>query len=534
MRSATVRRITAAMVVLAAAGTACQPGDRAERGETLIVGVRSDFRGFNPITTGDYYGLEIVNYALFTPLITYDADLEPAPHLADSWEMHGDTALTLRLRQDVRWHDGQPVTAHDVLFTFERAKDPAAASLLATAFLARVESAAIVDDYAIWFRLAHPHAQALENFAWAPAPRHLLENVAAAELVNAPFNRQPVGSGPFRFAQWLPNDRLVLDRNPDYPDALGGAPQAARVVFRIIPEVATLQTELLTGGIHVNLPLQPDQANQLRGQGAVEVLSFPGRTFHYVGWNHDRPPFDNPQVRRALTLAVNRQEIIESLLFGEGQPAVSTIPPWHPYAPRLDALPFDLAEAGRLLDQAGWRLPAAGGVRVNAQGQPLRFTLLASDDALRRAVVEVLNSQFRRLGVEADIRVTEFQTMLSLHRNRDFDAVFTNWVLDNFEVSSAPFSLFHSAQADIPQSPNRSSVRIPRLDRAIERGAAATTDGEAQDAWREYARILQEEQPVTLMFWTNELSAIRDGVQNVEMDPRGRLRTLHEWTIRGR
>jgi peptide/nickel transport system substrate-binding protein len=529
MRAAALVRRSLAVLALAAVA-ACEPG-AGDRGGTLVLGVRSDFRGFNPITTGDYYGLEIVNNALYVPLLGYDADLEPAPRLAESWDMHDDTAVTLRLRQDVRWHDGQPVTAHDVLFTFERAKDPAAASLLATAFLARVESAALVDDYAITFRLAHPHAQALENFVWSPAPRHLLEGVAAEELANAPFNRQPVGNGPFRFAQWLPNDRLVLDRNPDFPDGLGGPAEVDRIVIRIIPELSTLQTELLTGGIHAILPLQPDQAVQLRRQDGVEVRSFPGRTFHYVGWNHQRPPFNDPAVRRALTLAINRQEIIESLLYGEGEPAASTIPPWHPFAPNIDPLPYDPEEAGRLLDQAGWRLPAAGGVRQDAQGRPLRFTLLASDDPLRRQVVEVLNSQLRRVGVQTDIRVVEFQTMLAQHRGRDFDAVFTNWVLDNFEVSSAPFSLFHSAQADIEQSPNRSSVRSPRLDQAIERGAAAVSESDARSAWEQYVRILQEEQPVTFMFWTNELSAVRDGVGGVEMDQRGRLRTLTDWTV---
>jgi peptide/nickel transport system substrate-binding protein len=425
------------VLIAAAIVAGCPPAT--ERGGTLVAGVRSDFRGFNPITTGDYWGrVEIATHALYTPLLDYDDDLQPAPRLAESWEMHGDTAITFRLRRDVFWHDGQPVTADDVLFTFERAKDPATASLLATAFLARVRSAELVDSFTIRFRLEHPHAQALENFVWPPAPRHLLEDIPPADLPNAPFNRQPIGNGPFRFLHWRANDQLALERNPDYPEALGGPPVVDRIVFRIIPEVATLQTELLTGGIHINLVLQPDQANQLRNNPDVNVFSFPGRTFYYIGWNHEHPPFDDPNVRRALTMAINRQEIIDALLYGEGEPAVGTIPNWHEFAPNVEPLPFDLEQAGRLLDQAGWRTPAAGGIRTNAQGQPLRFTLLASDDALRRSVVEVLQSQFRRAGVQVDLNIVEFQTMLAQHRNREFQAVLTNWVLDNFELSAAP------------------------------------------------------------------------------------------------
>jgi peptide/nickel transport system substrate-binding protein len=145
-----------------------------------------------------------------------------------------------------------------------------------------------------------PHAQALENFWWAPAPRHLLENVAPAELRNAPFNRQPVGSGPFRFHSWRASEQLVLVRNDDFPDGLGGPAAADRVVFRVIPEASTLLTELLTGGIHVNIPLTPDQVRQVRDNQDTDLHSFPGRTVYYMGWNNARPPFDDPLVRRGL------------------------------------------------------------------------------------------------------------------------------------------------------------------------------------------------------------------------------------------
>jgi ABC-type transport system substrate-binding protein len=171
------------------------------------------------------------------------------------------------------------------------------------------------------------------------------------------------------------------------------------------------------------------------------------------------------------------------------------------------------------------------GMRRNAQGEPLRFTLVASDDALRRAVVEVLQSQLRRVGADAQVRIMEFQTMLQSHRGRDFDAVFTNWVLDNFKAASAPMALFHSSQADIEQSPNRSSVRDPRIDAAIERGAAATSEAEQRQAWQQFAQLIQQEQPVTFMFWLNEMSAVRTNVHGVEADPRGELRTIAEWVV---
>src|SRR5690606_32113973 len=123
----------------------------------------------------------------------------------------------------------------------------------------------------------------------------------------------------------------------------------------------------------------------------------------------------------------------------------------------------------QILEQAGWVDRNNDGVRENAQGQPLTFTILSSDDPLRRSVIEVLQNQLRRVGANAEIRVMEFQTMLQSHRERNFDAVFTNWVLDNFQIPSAPMSLFHSREAETPLSANRSTVSIPALDAVMER-----------------------------------------------------------------
>jgi peptide/nickel transport system substrate-binding protein len=523
--SGAARRV--ALLVLAAAAAAC--GDGEGRGGTVIVGMRSDFGGFNPLTSSSAYDMELNNYALFTPLVQYDDNLGIRPYLAESWDLQDDTAVVFRLRQDVRWHDGQPVTAHDVEFTFNMAKNPESASIIGSAFITEVASARVVDDYTIAFRFVRPHAQALESFWWAPAPRHLLQDVAPAELRNAPFSRRPVGSGPFMFGDWRANEQLVLVRNPDFPEGLGGPAAAERVVFRVVPEASTMLTELLTGSIHVDIPLTPDQVRQVRENADTDLFSFPGRTVYYIGWNNARPPFDDPAVRRAMAHAVNRQEIIDALLYGEGTLANSTVPPWHGANPEIEPLPFDPARAGQLLDEAGWTA-GSDGIRQR-QGQRLAFTILSSDDALRRAVVEVLQNQLRRVGADVQIRVMEFQTMLQNHRNREFDAVFTNWVLDNFQLASAPMALFHSSQADIAQSPNRSTVRIPRLDGAMERAALATDESAQRAAWRDVVQILQQEQPVTFMFWLNELAAARTNVHGIEMDPRGELQSIAEWAV---
>lgn len=520
--------MVACLLPLAACGG---DGGGGSGGSTIVVGKRSDFGGFNPITSDALYSMELMNYALFTPLVQYDEDLGVQPYLAESWEEQGDTAIVFRLRRDVTWHDGRPVTAEDVAFTFDMAKDPEAGSLIGSAFLSNVETAEVIDSFTVRFTYATPHAQALEDFWWAPAPKHLLEGVTAADMRNAPYNRQPVGSGPFRIVQWEANRQLVIERYPEFPQSLGGPAAAERIAFRVIPEASTMLTELITGGVHVDIDVLPDQVTQVQENDETELYSFPGRTVYYIGWNNERAPFDDPRVRRAMALALNRQEIIDALLYGEGQIATSTIPPWHPLYPEsVDPVPHDVAGAQQLLEEAGWTDADGNGVREK-DGQPLEFELLTSDDALRRSVVEVVQSQLRAVGAAVNIRTTEFQTMLTAHRGRDFDAVFTNWVLDNFQLASAPTALLHSENAAIENSANRSSVRIQQLDNLIERAASATDEADTRAAWADFTRILQEQQPMTFMFWLNELAAARAQVSGVEMDPRGELRTIRSWSL---
>lgn len=532
------RALLAAAIVLVGC-RAERPAEEVEAGEpqpggTVIVGMRTDFSGFNPITNTAVYTDEVMKYGLFTPLVQYDGDLDVVPYLAESWELEGDTAVVFRLRPDVRWHDGQPVTAEDVKFTFDLAKDPATGSLIGSAFLGEVASAEVIDEHTIRFDFVRPYAQALESFWWPPVPAHLLRGIPPAELRNAEYNRRPVGSGPYRFVEWRANDRLIIERNPDFPESLGGPPYLDRVVFRIIPEPATLMTELVTGGIQVDIPLTPEQTAQIERSPEFELFAFPGRTFYYIGWNTRRAPFTDARVRRAMTLAIDRQEIIDALLFGYGTPATGTIPPWHPlYPDDVDPLPYDPAEAAALLDAAGLADRNGDGVREDAQGRPFRFDLLTSDAPLNRSVAEVVQSQLRRVGVDARIRVLEFQTLLIQHRARDFDAVLTTWVLDNFQVASSPIALFHSRWADVPQSTNRSAYADPRADRLMDAGAAATDPDEAREIWREFTLLLQQEQPFTFMFWLDELAASSRRVRNVVMDPRGELLSMPRWWLAG-
>ncbi len=530
-----------ALLVLAGALVACggeRQGEQAgagpkARGGTVVVGMRDDFGPLNPVVNTDQYTDELIKYGLYTPLIQFDAKLNPVPYLAQSWDMTGDTGVVFHLRRDVRWHDGQKVTAQDVKFTFDLAKNPATASLLADAYLSKVDRAQVVDSFTVRFHFSHPHAQAIQDFWWAPVPQHVLAGIPPAQLRDADFNRHPVGSGPYHFALWEANDRLVVEREPSFPAALGGPPLLDRVVFRIIPEPATLETELLSGGVQVDVPLEPDQLQGVQQNSSLRIFAFPGRTVYFIAWNNQRPPFNDPRVRRALTLAIDRDQIRNALLRGHGQVAVSPIPPWSPLYPDVPPLPFDRAQAARLLAQAGWTVKGNAAFASNAAGQPLHFTLITSNRPFTLSVAQVVQSMLRQVGVQVDVRAIEFQTFLTQYKSRDFDAAFADWVMDNFQVASAPTALFSSALAAVPGSSNRAGVTSPRLDQLMARAAAETSDRAARSDWQAFVEELQAEQPFTFMFWYAELSAADKRVHGVVMDPRGQLLTMKDWWLTG-
>lgn len=500
-----------------------------QNGGMAVVAVTSDFSQFNPVVNTAFTTDDVIRFMLFTPLIQYDPHLKPVPWLAQSWEMT-DTAVVFHLRNDVKWHDGQPVTAEDVKFTFDLAKDSTSASLLGSAYLTMVKSATVVDPYTIRFSFVAPHAQAIDDFWWAPIPRHLLQNVSAAQLAQAPYNRQPVGSGPFRFAEWKPNQTLTLEANPAFPAALGGRPRLDRVIFRIIPEPTTMVTELVNRTTDViGWTLQPDQAVQVQSTPQVTLRHFPSREFTYIAWNGTRPPFDDPAVRRALGMATDRATIIKALMHGFAVPASGMIPSWSPMYTATEPLPFDPAQARQLLAQAGWRDTNGDGI-VEKNGKPLHFTLMVnSANRTHQDMAQVVQQELKAVGAQVEVRTEEFQSMLRQYKARDYDAVVANWSLDTFKVDPTP--LFSCAQAHVPNSSNRTGYCDPKADAVMERGLKETDPARARADWAEYSRIVQQDQPVTFLFWSEDMAGVGPRLQGVVMDARSKLADVHDWWI---
>ncbi len=521
-------RVALGCVILAATVASC--GDAApRRGGTVVIGAGSDLDHANPLVSVDAWTNEILRYALFSPLIRYGSDLEYEPYLARSWEMLGDTGVVFHLRDDVRWHDGTPTTAHDVLFTFQRARDPATGFPNADYF-ARWSGGEVLDSFTVRFRF-EPHSDPLAGWPFTPVvPRHLLEQYPPEQLRQVPFNRAPVGNGPFRFVSQRAGDRWVFEANPDHPEELGGPPLLDRVVWRVIPDNTAQITELRVGEVDLALQPAPEQVRALSERPGIRAVVKPSRQFSFVVWNALRPPLDDPRVRRALAMGLDRGRILEGLRKGYGELAVTPIMPFHwAFDAEVEPVPFDPDSARALLAGLGIRDRDGDEVLELPDGSvfEIRIKLSAGSD-FNRDVAEALRSDLATLGVRASTEMTEATTLFAdvTSPERRFDAALLGWSGD-FRLDLR--DIFHSAALDGPYQ--FASYSNPEVDSLMDRAVLEPDPQRAAPLWGRVQEILRDEQPWTVLYYQVDAFLVRERIRNVEMDIRGALVNLPDWWL---
>ena len=508
------------------------PGPAERYGGTVVVGGIGELQGgMNALVSGLHETNQNQIFAHLMTLVQVDENLQSVPYLAESWEVSDDaTTLTFTLRDDVRWHDGEPTDAEDVVFTFERTADPETA-FPNLAFWDNYTGVEMLDARTVRFTM-EPHADFMDPWRTvAIVPEHLLGDVPPAELGQHPFGTEcPVGNGPFVFSSHRPQESWTFTANPDFPAELGGRPYVDRYVFRVVPEPTTLLTDLFTGAIDVYIAPPADQAAQIQAEDGVELLTYDFRNFDFIAWNSRRPQLADSRVRRALTIGTNRAEIVEALLGGYGEVANSSVPPFHwAHDPSMaDVDGYDPDEARRLLDEAGWTDRDGDGVRENADGVPLSLELKYNDgNQQRQDIAEIMQAQLGQIGVELQPLSVEISTLMEqVMRTREFDAFAIGWVT---ELKVDDTDLFASDRADGPWA--FSGTNNPEIDRLLDTLQTIVDRDEAAPVWREYQRALNEEHPYTFLYYPQRLAGVSDRMNGVEMDVRGDWLSIRDWWI---
>ncbi len=469
---------------------------------TLVVAVDSDPGQFNPgITTGAH--VHAVADSLFNGLVGLDENLDPIPDLATEWSVSDDGKTYRFSLAEAKWHDGQPVTADDVKFTFENvlfkhhARTKSGLSKL-------VESIEAIDDRTVEFSLSAPHPAFLRRLDVTEAPilpKHLYEG--EEDATSAPANTKPVGSGPYRFVSHETGNRVVLEANQDYFKSNG--PGVDRVVFRIIKDPATRILAFERGEVDYIPRISGKDVARVEAMDNRDVLfstSGPGggNCIMTVSFNLERDATSNPAVRKAIALAVDRERLLDQVLFGHGNVAnapFSSAIGWAHDASVLSAFSNDPAKAIELLDEAG--------IKPGADGTRLELDMVHFPNFIKYA--ELMAQDLAKIGIKLKPRPLDREaTIDTIFMKRDFDTnliSYCNGVDPEIGIKRMYVS---NNIGPIPFS-NASAYRNDSVDALFAAAAATANEAERAKAYQDVQKVLADDLPYWWLVETTRNSA---------------------------
>jgi len=532
------RSLLQVIFVLAALIFACSPNEEQPEkaavlevrpepahGDALLEGSIGDATNLLPMLSSDTASHGIANL-VFNGLLKYDKNIELTGDLAERWDVSEDGAqITFHLRKGVTWHDGTPFTAGDALFTYELMVDPKTPTAYANDFL-QVEKAEVPDDYTFRVTYRRPFAPGLPSWGMGIVPAHLLKG---EDITRTPLAREPVGTGPYVFQRWIQGQELLLRANPDYFE---GEPYITEHKVRIIPDLATMFLELRAGGVDLMglTPLQfKRQTVDQDFQSRFNRYTYLASNYTYMGFNLLDPKFQDKRVRQAIAHAINKEQIIEGVLLGLGEPASGPYKPgsWV-HNPDVKQYPHDPERARLLLAEAGWSGGHADGI-LRKEGQPFRFTILTNQgNETRQKTGVIIQSNLKQIGLDVQLRSIEWAAFLKeFVDKKNFEALILGWTIP---PDPDLFDVWHSSK-NRPGELNFISYRNEEVDRLIEQGRYTFDEDLRRQSYHRIQEILAEDQPYVFLYVPQALVAVSSRVHGIEPAPIGLGHNRVKWFV---
>jgi len=408
-------------------------------GGTITIGHSSKPSIINPILTSETISVNLMNL-IFSSLVTFDETQRPVPDVARKWKVSKDGLVwTFFLRDDVKFHDGYPLTAHDVEFTYRAIMDPKSMSPMTERYKL-IDGIEIDGDYIFKVVLKYPFAPLLHRLSRAIAPKHLLEY---SDIGSSPFNYRPVGSGPFKLVDWNKDDEIILDANRDYFHK--DRPLLDRLIFKAYPNRKAALRTIAEGGMDIALDLAAPDLLFAAKSGAFRIYSSSDGLYYAIMLNLKDPIFSDIRVRKALDYAIDRDSIIKNQLKGYSKICTGPfgISSWA-YNQDVQPVNHDIQKAGELLAQAGWVDTDGDGI-LDRDGKPFEISLavLNISDSLERIAVAI-RAQLMRAGIKVNLIYmdapepdnTTFQAMLvRIATGADPDRAYRFWHSEGGETN---------------------------------------------------------------------------------------------------
>jgi peptide/nickel transport system substrate-binding protein len=495
-----MRRCLLALLIVFAATAAARSG-------TLDIAVDQSPVGLDPHIATAFATFAVIDQ-IYDDLVELNSDLQLEPALAKSWEVSDDgLTYTFELRPDAKFHNGRELTAEDVVYSFERIMAEETGSPFASRF-SQVESAEATGEHTVVFHMNSQFAPFLSNLTdLAIVPKEVVEE-------HGNLQRVAVGTGPFMLQEWIPDTSILLKANPDYYRE--GQPGVEALKYHIVPE-ATARAAGLRSGTYDLLPdVDAITAQTLQRASNVEMLQSDDLAYALLGLNVERAPLDDARVRRAINMAIDRDEVIQAVYFGDAVPA-------GPLSPALKdwALPVEEFSCYGADAEAARELLAEAGRADGFEMEILTFSRIKAVTDM----AQVLQAQLAEAGIDAPINIEEFGTFVQDWKNSNFDS-FASRNGGTVDPDGYLYRTFHSTG-----STNVFNYNNPKVDALLERGQVTVDQAERKEIYDELQRILACEGPIVHVVYGTLFSAMRDNVDGFQQIPTRSLRYLRNVTI---
>ncbi|MFC2949006.1 glutathione ABC transporter substrate-binding protein [Virgibacillus sediminis] len=483
-------------------------GDTTEAGgNDLIIANLSDAVSLDPAGSNDTPSSD-VQANIYETLVTQNQDMELQPGLAKEWELVEDNVWEFKLVEGIQFHDGTEFNAEAVKANIERVIDPEVASPRAFLYEMVTEVEA-VDEYTVRITTEYPFSPLPSHLAHPGggmvSPAVIEEDYAAMEEGEEPgsyINENPIGTGYFKFESWEPGSEIVLVKNEDY---WNGEAKLDSVTFRVVPEDQTRIAELLNGDVHISNPLSPSDVAQVENEDGVRVNRQGSVSTNYIGFNTQKEPFDDVRVRQAISMAIDKEQIIEGIFDGVGEPANGPLAPEvFGYNENLEPLEYDPERAQELLAEAGYE-------------DGFSTTIWTNDKRERIDAATNIQAQLSEIGVEVEVEQLEWGAYLEQTANGEHDMFVLGWTTVTGDADYGLYPLFHSSQQGDPG--NRTFTDHEELDNLLEEARREEDQAKREELYAEAQQFIVDDAPWIFLHHSEYLLGVREEVKNLEQTP---------------
>ncbi len=479
---------------------------------TLHLAISSNPSKLNPLIATDSASSEIADW-IFDGLLKYDKDGKIAPALAKSWEFLDPQTILFHLRKGVKWSDGIPFSAEDVRYTYELITSPKIFTPYASEFR-YVKKVEVLDSLTLKVTYKEPYFKALNTWMSAIVPKHILSK--EKDVMTSSFNRHPIGTGRYTIKGFEISKDINLFANPDYYEH---KPHIEKLAYHFVPDPATAFLMLKSGKLDVGslTPMQLERQIDADFKRRFAIYEQISHGYTYMGFNLNNPKFRDPKVRRALSLALDRQELIDILFFGHARICNGPfMPGTFAYNESVRSPKQNIAEAKKLLREAGYDA-----------SHPLSFELVTnSNNKIRVYAAQIIQHQLQKAGVKVRIRTMEWQAFLNTVVNpRHFEAIILGWGLG---LMPDAYSIWHS-ESDKKGGFNFVHYHNAKVDQLIKKAEKLTDLKAVGEIYRKIFALIAHDNPYLFLYIPNSIVAVNKHIKNVSPSLIGVMHNEIDW-----